>query len=304
MVLKAFDKAEIDKIYKKKLFYSIIKYNDEFDRLSIENEERANLLADVMGDKINYAYQLNNSTIDYRDFDNIVEYLDKETEKFNSVVKENETDMDICSDAIIENLIGFASLQKNDIDKCRFLFEYVCRNVRPNEKALKYNDRIPYGNDYPFEFTRDGIPLANKGYEGILIGKVGEVADIANFLVFMGKKLGLDIQYCSCIRGKSKTDEKAIPYAINTVTIDGDMSYMDAYSVITGNKDIEEAFLVDRPTLMENSDINEIERVGMIQNVNYTVDLHLDELKEAESRILPQVEYIDNDIFKEVEKQK
>ena len=294
MVLKAFDEAEIAKIYKKKLFYSIIKYNNEIDRLEIENPGRAISQKEIMKEKIQNALRLNNSNIDYHDFDNIVSFLDDEMKKYESVIEENKDTMKLTYDAIIKNIIAYASILDNDVDKCRFLFEYICNNVKPNNNAIEYNDKIPYGSDYPFEFSKKGVPIANIGYEGIIVGKVADNADISNFMEEIGKKIGLDIEYYAC-----EHDDK--PYSINAVKIDGNVSYMDPYAVITKRKATSEALLVDRPTLLNDDNYQHIREVGVSIDVDYKKDLELNYEKNAEAKILPEIEYISDGIF---EKQK
>jgi len=291
MVVEAFDMANTSKIYTKKRQYATLKYNNE-----IENGT-TDLLTTIKKVELD---KLNNGSIDTEDYDQMVDYLKSETIKFNDVLKKNKDTIDTCYDALMRNLVVYTSLKDNDVDKCRFLFEYVCKDVKLSI-SNKYNNEIPYGNDFPFSFTEDGIPLDDKDYKGILFGSVNTSSQIASFLADVGREVGLDIKCHSFISGVYNLPTH---YNMNSLTIDGKVYYMDAYAVISGKKKMEDAFLVDWDTIKRDTDIRENAPIGNTYKVDYKKDMHIEEYEIARDRILPEIEYVPNDVFGKANKEK
>ena len=328
MVLKAFDEAEIDMMYKKKLQYVILKYEEELERakqLDIVELEEAQKKAEkegrklsekeipkhketfelILNEKYMRALKYFNGSIDYRDFDDIVEKLESSSRKYEYIKRENEVVIDEYAKVILEGMEKKLSNMDNDIDKCRFLYEYVCTNIKPNSNAYKYNFDIPYADSYAFEFSRKGVPLGDSIYSTLVL-KTGTINEIAGLLEFLGKKFNVPILSIPCTyndnvymlnaydldaKNVNKThDEKTK----ETIDPKYNLSYIDANAVINGDKNMEDAFLVDIGSLNVNGFYDVASRYGFGANmdVNYSKKFDFSDLN-----ITPEIEYVPNRIF-------
>jgi hypothetical protein len=74
-------------------------------------------------------------------------------------------------------------------------------------------------------------------------------------MVALGKEFGIIINTISCVYNNRK-------YYMNTVMINGKLSYMDPVSVIQGRKSIDEACLVSKRILNKNGIYHELEENG------------------------------------------
>ncbi len=277
MELQAFRDCEIAKIYKNKLMYSIIKY-----------EKQNNDFKDFCHDKYCNALTFNNSSFDNSIIEEVKEYLDKEMNEYNRVVAENQEVIDLIADELVRNFTNEAVNLSNDLEKCRFLFEYVAKIMHYDFEARKYNRLIPFGNDYDFEFY-NGVPISNS-YKGLLVTKCGLSDDICNLMVFLGRELNLDIDTVVCQNHYGN-------YYINSVNIDGNISYMDVTSVIRKKNKIDEACLVDRSTLIQNRNYTNIAEEGVLIPLDYSKPYDFCRLIKADNKNMPTAKYLETDIF-------
>lgn len=277
MELQAFRDYEVDKIYKNKLIYSIIKY-----------DEQNNDFKEFYHEKYCNALSFSNSSFYNSAMVEVKEYLDKAMIKYNEVIKENQEVIDLVSDQLVRNLANEAYKLPNDLEKCRFLFEYVSRIMNYDYDTKKYNRFIPFGEDYPFEFY-NGVPISSS-YKGLLVTKTGLSDSISNLMIFLGYKLGLNISSITCQNHNGS-------YVINTIKIDDNISYLDITSVIKKKCRIEDACLVDRATLLKNNNYTGIIEEGILIPLDYSKPYNLNKLIKAEEKIIPTARFIENDIF-------
>lgn len=277
MEIQAFKDYEVAKIYKSKLIYSIIKY-----------DQQSSDFKELIHDKYCNALNFNNSSFDYSIMDDVTKYLDKEMNKYKKIALENQDVVDLIADQLVNNFTNEASKITSDIEKCRFLFEYVAKTINYDHDTKKYNRFVPFGEDYPFEFY-NGIPISNS-YKGLLVTKNGLSDSISNLMVLLGRKIGLDIDVTVCQNYNGN-------YCLNKVIIDDYLSYMDVTSVINGNNTINDAFLVDRATLLKNNNYSEIEEEGVLIPINYSKPYNFNKLINDEEEILPKVKYLESDLF-------
>ena len=345
MVLKAFDEAEIDMIYKKKVYYSILKYDMELEKFKELNS--IDVFNSVMKkkykatkDKYNVALNYNSGDVSYKEFDDIVSLLDIEEQKYLDVKRENQMVLDTCVHEIIKILESEISKLDNDIDKCRFLFEYVCKTIKHNELSKMYNYDIPYGGNYYFEFSDKGVPVGDK-VSDLLVLKSGSPNDITGLLEYLGRRFSLPIKAVTCeynrkpyilnayemiIPNDSKEfdniddydddydeDDEDDDIIINQNESEKDdnknkvkviHSYIDPNAVIGNRKTIEDAFLVDRPTLNigNNKKVYTKIKTGINLAVNYDKQFDFTDIIEKEKALMPGVEYISNNVFGEKKK--
>lgn len=277
MVIQAFQEDEVAKIYKNKLIYSIIKYNKQKDSYK-----------DFFSDKFATALKLSNSSFDSEILDETVECLEKEKTRYNEILNNNQIVIDIAADEIVNILVKEASNLNDEKEKCRFLVEYIANTFEYDRNDKKYNRSIPFGEDYNFEFYH-GIPIS-KSYKGLLVTKTGLSDSISNLLVYLGNQLGLKIGTISC----TCNDES---YMINSVNIDGNISYIDATSILADRCEVSDACLVDCSNLNKYASFKGINEEGITQVVQYAVPYDFTNIINIEKRILPATKYIDNDIY-------
>ena len=277
MTINAFREDEVAKVYKGKLIYSLIKYN----RQSEDYKE-------FFSDKYLNSLNLNNSSFDNDLYDEVVEYLNKEKERYNTLLNTNQIVIDIIADEIANNLIKEASTITDDKEKCRFLVEYITTTFKYDDYNKKYHRDIPFGEDYNFEFY-NGIPVS-KSYKGLLVTKIGLSDSIANLLVYLGRQLGLQINTISCT-----CDDDS--YMINSVNIDGNISYIDATSILKGTCSVTDACLVDASNLNKYASFTGINEEGITQVGYYTIPYNFTNLITMEKRILPQIQYMENNTY-------
>lgn len=278
MEIQAFEDYEVAKIYKSKLIYSILKY-----------DQQSSDVKEFIHDKYCNALNFNNSSFDYSIMDEVTKYLDEEMDKYKKVALENQDVVDLIADQLIDNFTNEASKIPSEIGKCKFLFEYVAKTIKYDHDTKKYNRFIPFGEDYPFEFY-NGIPISNS-YKGLLVTKNGLSDSIANLMVLLGRKIGLDIDVSVCQNYNGN-------YCLNSVIIENYLSYMDVTSVINGNNTIADACLVDRATLLKNNNYSEIEEEGVLIPIDYSRPHNFSKLINNEEEILPKVKYLESDLFK------
>lgn len=276
-MIQAFREDEVAKIYKSKLIYSIIKYNRQ--------EE---IYKDFFSDKFATALKLSNSSFDNEIYDETVEYLEKEKTKYNEILDNNQVVIDITADQIVNILVQEASYLNDEKEKCRFLVEYIANTFKYDYNDQKYNRSIPFGEDYNFEFY-NGIPIS-KSYKGLLVTKTGLSDSISNLLVYLGNELGLKIGTISCTCNDNS-------YMINSVNIDGNVSYIDATSILTGRCEVSDACLVDYSNLNKYASFKGINEEGITQVGHYAVPYDFTNIINMEKKILPNTENVANDIY-------
>lgn len=277
MEVQAFKDYEIAKIYKNKLIYSIIKYNEQSDEYK-----------DYFHSKYCNSLNFSNSSFDTSIKEDVIEYLNTEMEKYNKIASENQEVIDTLADILVKNFINEANKLPNDFEKCRFLFEYVSKIMEYDYNTKKYNRFIPFGEDYPFEFY-NGVPISNS-YKGLLVTRTGLSDSISNLMIYLGRKIGLNMDSIVCQNYNGS-------YMLNTVKFDGNISYMDVTSVINKKCSIEEACLVDRATLLKKNNYTDILEEGILIPIDYSNSYDLKELIDKEKQIIPTARYIENNIF-------
>lgn len=277
MRIQAFREDEVAKIYKSKLIYSIIKYNGQNDNYK-----------EAFNSKYLNALSLNNSSFDNDIFDDTIDYLNNEKNKYNDLLNANQPIIDMIADEIVDILIQEAANLTDDKEKCRFLVEYIVATFKYDDLNKKYHRDIPFGEDYNFEFY-NGIPIS-KSYKGLLVTKTGLSDSIANLLVYLGNELDLKINTVSCTCNDNS-------YMINSINIDGDISYIDISNILNGNCEITDAFLVDLANLNKYASFTGIIEEGINQIGYYNIPYNFTNLITMEKRILPKIEYIENNTF-------
>ena len=274
MKLQAFSKAEVAKIYRSKLIYSLVKYEQQGDDFKEFNH-----------DKYCTALNLMEKNFDNNIIDEVIDYLDNKKSEYIKIANDNQEVIDLIADQLVKNLANQAYMLPNDLEKCRFLFEYVSKMIKYDYDSKRYNRFIPFGEDYDFEFY-NGIPLSNS-YKGLLVTKAGLSDNIANLMVFLGYKLGLDIGIISCQNYNGS-------YMINTVNINGNISYMDVTSAVREKNPIEYTCLVDRATLLKNNNYSGIKEEGVLIPMDYSNPYNFNKLFKDELKIMPKTVCIKN----------
>jgi hypothetical protein len=77
---------------------------------------------------------------------------------------------------------------------------------------------------------------------------------------------------------------------MNTVMINGKLSYMDPVSVIQGRKSIDEACLVSKRILNKNGIYHELEENGNSIKIKMNKTYNIDKAISRERNILPDIE--------------
>ena len=280
MVLTALTNEEIKEINEAKNKYVTIKYN-------IQDENFKNFLSDkdsIKSYNINHLKEeylrdlnLNNGNINQNDYDDFKNVLDGAKNLIDNVKRSNQYIIDECSLILINNLKNGINKDASVEEKCKYIFEYVTKTFE------LYKSEIPFDDDYDTVFYRN-VPRSNNE-EGLIVTSIGKIGDLANLISIIGKTFDLDISVISC-----EYDNKV--YYINALNIDGNVSYMDAASVIEKRKTIEEACLVSRDSIIKDGGYHGLKKEGITLNIPEVVSYNIDNVIANREKLFPDIEFV------------
>ena len=196
---------------------------------------------------------------------------------------------------VIERLIIETLKDKDELTKINFLFDFITHYLDYSTDCYKYCLSVPVVDNLLFDFQKN-IPVDNS-VPGLLVMHQGICGDISNLMVYLGKKLDLNINEVTCNYNNRL-------HSLNYITLGDNKNYLiDATTLIKGNKTKEECFLVSKKILnkehnykftddiiaddeLQNKNINCIdESLALIEKINNlipnTKDINYKKLKRT-----------------------
>ena len=235
-LLNAFKEEEIENIYNDVLVYSILRY---------ENFDDGN--KETFKDRYEFANKLlksKNLNIPPIDFELFYDYIKEKKYRFENMVENNKSIIETYAPVIEKMIIENIDPNVNNINKLEFIFDFVTKYITYSNNLVTYSIDIPPINGLEFDF-KNNIPV-DSSINGILVIGQGVCDDIANLIIYLAKKVDINIEKEFCDHGKYR-------HSINRIkNDDGTYSYIDATAVIKKQKSKEETFLVSKSIL--NSD--------------------------------------------------
>ncbi len=325
--LIAFKEEEINKIYINKVIYSILKYQTLSDNMKL-----------FFKPKFEFVKNLHRGHFENGNIEEVKEFLESEKEKYNDIRSKNQKVVSLLANSIIGNFITGCTEHKEytELQKVKYLLEYIVNTFKYNYDANKYNNNIPFGMDYDFEFS-NSVPVSD--FSSLLITR--EV--LGNELPIIIKRLGafLDLDIRIITAEDTNTGEIKIFNAVILHKQGKDetykVSYIDATSAIKDEKingednpeykNPEQAFLLSRAGLVGENNYKLIYNDNDVANIICYSDkskpqviasideehqagesvvydeIEIDDITDVieNDRRFIDIEYIDNDVFEKKE---
>ncbi|MDD3241272.1 MAG: hypothetical protein PHQ64_00630 [Bacilli bacterium] len=234
--LNAFKEEEIENIYNDVLVYSILRY-ENFDEGNKETfKDRYEFASKLIKSK-----NLNIPPIDHELFH---DYIKEKKYRFETMIDDNKSIIETYAPVIEKMILENIDPDLKPINKLEFIFDFITRYITYSNNLVTYSIDIPPVNGLEFDF-KNNIPV-DSSINGMLVIGQGVCDDISNLLVYLAKKIGIDLEKEFCDHNKYR-------HSINRIkNEDGTYSYIDATAAIKKQKNKEESFLVSKAIL--NSD--------------------------------------------------
>ena len=301
--LVAFKEEEIRKIYINKVIYSILKYQKQSD-----------IIKEYFKPKYEYVKNLHRGNFEGGVLEEVEEFLKQEKEKYNEVRNNNKEVVEFITPIVINNFKNGCHEDYDELQKIKYLLEYVSNTFKYNFDSKKYNYSIPFGIDYNLEFSNN-VPVSD--FRSLLITREVLSDQLASIIKILGDNIGLDIKIVI-----ADNEENNDIHFLNAIILhkkinddtydrfDYDVSYIDAASYLKGEKNNEEAFLTSLIALnndhkyknftFNDKEIDEEHKNGI--GIEYE-DIEIGDMSRVfeNDRRLIDIEYIDNDVFEKKE---
>lgn len=262
-----FKEEDIEDIYNNTVLYSIIKYNNskediqEFFKDRYKNALISLKKRNISREILKYTNELELEKIlnNYKQIYNINYQLNKKViQEYAPIIEEK----------IIERISNYPS----PIERISILCSFLSKYLTYSEDYVNYCLRIPPIGNFDFDF-KNNVPV-DSSIEGLLVIGQGICDDISNLLVYLGKKLNLDIE-------KVFTKYKNNLHSLNKITIDNNTYLIDLTRLIKKDKEKEECFLVSKEKLNQKKEYEFEEEI----------------LTKTYNKELPQTEEISNQLL-------
>lgn len=248
-----FQTDDINEIYDYITIYSILKYNE----LPIEIQE----VFEKLYKKTIKNFKergLDTNKLNHYKIDFIIDRLNGYKSIYETNILLNRNIIEEIAQKV-QQLIIVPLQDKDELTKINFLFEFITNYINYSEEYFKYCLDVPLVDNYLFDF-KNNIPVDSSIF-GLLVQRQGICDDISNLIIYLGKKLNLNVNKVICNYNNSL-------HSLNSITLSNGQNYLlDATRVIRGDKTKEESFLVSSSTL--NKDKNYEFKEDMITTEDY-----------------------------------
>lgn len=267
--LEGFDKEYVKKIYQNTVLYSIFKYNELDESLKpMYNKKYRNALElkDELG------------IIEKPTKEEVKAFLDNQKEIVEKVQDQNQESINDIAKASVQVLKNEMPEDLNTFEKYQYIFDFVTGIMKFDQDWCDYCGNVPPIDGYDFMFD-NGVPVS-KTYGGLLVTRIGNSDDITNLMIFLGREIGVEIDKTYCKYNSKRR-------AINYITSNEFVSYMDPVAVIKQEKEKKEVFLVSEQMLdykFKNTDVSVIQ---IAPEPRY----NMEEIITKINKLLPQVNY-------------
>lgn len=236
-----FTSEDVEEIYNGTVIYSVLKYDTFPDSLKEFFKKRYDVALK----------HLKARNIDYMKFDkNTIGFLkDRLTnyqQLYNQILEQNKEVVELVAPTIEKLIVNIGKSMQCEIERISFLFDFITSYVTYSEDYFHYCLEVTPIDGFTFDF-KNNLPV-DSSVDGMLVIGQGLCDDISNFLIYLGKKLQLNI-------GKTFATYKGNHHSFNTVTLeDGNTYLIDATRKIRKDMETSECFLVSHEKLNKNHD--------------------------------------------------
>lgn len=280
--LEGITQEDIITIYQNTVDYSLKKY-----------EEFPDILKEMYQIKYEHALSVKNELgiIEKQSKDELKAYLQETKNKVNNIQKNNQPIIDMLADEILNILKQEKPENLTNTEICEYIFDYVTNIMSYDTDWYNYCHLVPPIDGYDFNF-HNGVPLSSS-YKGLLITRQGICEDIANLMMLLGRVFNINIKALICKHGKNI-------HAINYIELEnGEISLIDASSVILKGKTKQEAFLVSEQLLNKDDeyDFSDLDKDLSDKIISSTIlqkntpSYDIKSIIEKTNKLLPSINY-------------
>lgn len=228
-----FTEEEIDYIYECLLEYSMRNYEKMNEGAKIELQK-----------KYNHAKSLITKTIDLSDQE-LEDFLLKTQSKYQENIKANQEMIEVSQHIPIISLKKEMPADFTNKEKIYYLLNFLIRYVTYSQRYFNYCTLIPPTKGIEFDF-KSTIPVEHS-ISNVLVQGQGVCEDICNTMTLLGKEFNLPINTIF-------VEYNNRLYAINTLTVNNQISLIDTTRMIREGSIIDDYCLVDKDTLNKNEE--------------------------------------------------
>lgn len=236
-----FTSEDVAEIYDDAVVYSILKYDTLSDIWKEFFERRYDAaLKHLKNRNIDYM-KIDKSTMEFLK-DRLMNYQ----QLYNQILEQNQETIELVAPKIEKLIILTGNTMQSEIERVSFLFDFITSYITYSEDYFHYCLEVPPIDGFTFDF-KNNLPV-DSSIDGMLVIGQGLCDDISNLMIYLGKKLKLNI-------GKTFATYKGNHHSFNTITLqDGNTYLIDATRKIRKDMQTSECFLVSQEELNKNHD--------------------------------------------------
>ncbi len=277
MLETIFIEEDIEDIYKNIIMYSVLKYG----RLDARGR-------DFFRQKYEYALscfprcKVDFNSLKYETLEKLESCLRNYQVIYYDLLKHNQKIIDELGPKI-EWMIVSKMRKMSELEQLSFLFDFFSCFITYSEDYFDFCLQAPFVSEFVFDF-KENVPV-DSSINGMLVMGQGCCDDIANLMVYFGKKLHLNI-------GTSFATYQGNQHSLNTVTLNNHLYLMDVTRKIRGEFRKEQCFLVSIDTLKKMNDyqfhnsLNATDYLETLPNLRKDVDELLEILEEIRPKVM------------------
>ncbi len=239
MLETVFVEEDIEDIYKNVIMYSVLKYG----RLDVRGR-------DFFRKK--YEHTLNCfsrckvdfNSLKYENLEKLESCLRNYQAIYYDILNHNRKIVNELAPKI-ERLIVNQTQKMSELERLSFLFDVVSYFVTYSEDYFEFCLQVPFVSEFVFDF-KENVPV-DSSINGMLVMGQGCCEDIANLMVYLGKKIHLNI-------GTSFATYQGNQHSLNTVILDNHFYFIDVTRKIREDFPADQCFLVSSDTLKKIGD--------------------------------------------------
>ncbi len=230
---------DIEEIYNDTIVYSILKYHS----LSKEWQDFFRLRYDHALECLKKR-KIESVKIEKNMEDDVRRRLEIYQRLYNIILEQNKSIIGSSAPSIENLVIKTISQKTSEIEKISFLFDFVESYITYSEDYYHYCLKVPPIDNFGFDFKYN-LPV-DSSISGMFVIGQGICDDISNFMIYLGKRLDLDID-------KVFADYQGDNHCFNSIMLsDGNTYLIDVTRAIRGDKNKKECFLVSQKDLNKN----------------------------------------------------
>lgn len=231
-----FTEEDVEEIYDNTIMYSILKYQTFQADWQQIFESRYQHALDCFQKRNQISDLLENTSID-RIKNNLLNYQ----AIYQQIQAQNRPVIDLYAPKIEAIILKSLQTKTTALERVNFLFDFVTNYVQYSTETFQYCLQVPPIDDFYFDFQNQ-VPV-DATINGMLVMGQGLCDDISNLMVYLAKRLDLNMKKITCNYNNAL-------HSLNLITLPDGFNYLiDATRLIRQDKTKEECFLVSKEEL-------------------------------------------------------